>query len=628
MRQRYLAAVRASVLALGLVWGLSAGLSARAAEPTTAPVSGLVKINEAVKAVEAQSSQVSREAAAGGNQDRRNTMTYIEQVKMFLDKKDYTGARSKAQDATQNMRTADYQIAWNQLLALINKECEAQRLSFPETVKAALENARVKCLQAKTEDQLAGVEDELQSLLEQAQRQEGYNSSTRQLQNAPQTVRTWRDMLAAQEAGNIQQALNYLSNIESNQSRMFTPTEIAKVRTAVQERINADQEKRIAGLAEVVAKAATAEDCQKALDKFSSETRNPGYPNRGGEGGRLSKAALTVQAWISAWQEMNAGRIRHALAILNQPRGGGFDPMSGSQLGWDYGVIPEATWKARKAELSKMITEEGTKILEPELKQYVELINQADTLDAMLDAIKKSPLDNNRNINNEQNRFDNLTVITEINAWTSEVAVLAGIREDLANNRFKNVVISWVGNPSANMNPDMIRYRNNGVIQTGYRWKEKTQTLRQELLLQALTHYSQIPNLKIVGTESPDQMLLRVADEAFKAQDYRKVLRALDAYRTAFNGAGPAPEWLLSDTRGCAAYLAGLNYEEAEVPMAAARSYIAVLAETGSRVPVKAASERLKKLRQKYPEAVDAAATQPAAVSEKPKDVEKINPKE
>jgi hypothetical protein len=610
---------------------LSGWMASAASVPTTAAAAG-GKHDEALKAVEALLTQSHAADANGERSDLRTTSTYLGQVKAALAKKDLFTARDAAQNASRSLQTPEFQIAWSQLLAQLNKDCDEFRSGFPDLAKAALDSARSKCLAAKGEDELEGVDEELQELAAQAshvtatgERFVGMRDSLfARLQNAAQAVRTWRDMLAAQTAGNTQQALNNLANLENNQSRLFTPTAIAKVREAINDSANAVVDRRIAALAEAVAKAGSLEDCQKALDKFNKEPRGGisynSYNGMSGDFTRVQRASQTVQTWINVSSAKAAGRPRQALSLLGQDVR--LNPGVVANTNLDYTVIPQKTWTDLRTELTQMVAEESKVIREPELKQFVELVDKAQSLDALVDAARKSPLEPGRMSYGypgagfaQSSQFDNQSVVSEIAALAQDVNTLGAMREDLANSRFRNILMSWaapanartVTGTTANVSVTVTTIRSGT-----HRWKERTQALKQDMLLQALARFSQIPDLKAEANESPDQMLLRIADTAFKARDYRKVLLALDAYRITFYGTETTPEWLASDLRGCAAYLAALNYEAAEVPLAAAKCYMTVLGETGSHVPTKEAGERLRILRQKFPEAVSAAASQPS----------------
>jgi hypothetical protein len=145
----------------------------------------------------------------------------------------------------------------------------------------------------------------------------------------------------------------------------------------------------------------------------------------------------------------------------------------------------------------------------------------------------------------------------------------------------------------------------------------ETMRLRTMLLLSVLPRYLELPdNPQPKAGENPSDFLLRIAREGAAQNDWSRVARALDAYRTsafghAAYGNRPAPAWIGADMEACQQYVAGQNLEKAGRYVPAILAYQRAIRTVGQYGPQKAAGERLALLEKEQPAAFQEAGKEP-----------------
>lgn len=160
---------------------------------------------------------------------------------------------------------------------------------------------------------------------------------------------------------------------------------------------------------------------------------------------------------------------------------------------------------------------------------------------------------------------------------------------------------------------DVARTIESRTEKTAHRWSDWTNQLVNELVVAELETTGQLQGLKPKQGETVRSMLLRTADEAVEQEDWTRVYRVLEVYRTIFSANARSEAWVDAEIQGCQSFVTAQRFEAAGNILGARDAYFAVLALHGERVPIAQSRARLADLRKNHPDVFQAPVGVPAS---------------
>ena len=540
--------------------------------------------------------------------DRRRSQQALVNIQEALDRQDYSSAAQLARSTTSQMRTAPFREVWltlqPALAATASKGANEIADEFKQFVAAAPEAIQ----SAKSSEDLDPLALQLRRMQQRIERRSNSGDdraaadlTREQVQYAIQSVENWRPVVEAEAAEDYGRALGAIRNFEGNDRRgpLLPRAFVTAKRKALQEKADAQFDASIKGVREAVAVAKTAAAVEAALAPLRERlesTQNSPYGSYGNGANALQVELVAGTAYASALRNEAEGKPRAALASLQNGSSGAPQMM---RRGSPARIIPEEMLAVKIATLQKMIASEATDIREPEVKAAAEPVSAAQDLAGFVAATAQA-----NNFIGDSTRIDNRTLAVEFQSAAADAVALSRMDSLLAANQYGPF---WQFNSQFASQGGAL---SSGSIAQPHRWRDRVNAFRLDLIRRAILASAPFA-AKAADGETPDKLLLRIADESAKRGDYAGVLRALQTYSVAFYTPTTVPAWLSADLLGVNAYLAGSNFDRAGQVTDAASQYLAALALTGPHVPTESIIERMKSLRAADPKAVDSA--KPAA---------------
>lgn len=550
------------------------------------------------------------EVLALDRSERERYRQALDEIERLLADNNLVEARQRAQNALQMASSSDGRKFWTDIFNDLDRKYSTLRDNYPETVRLAILASGEAANTAKKPSELDKPLAELRTLQNQGAKLGTMNyreESWARLNAAVERVRSWQAVLDAEQSGDKAGALSAVNDLLTQAARGSSvsvtsssgmsvsysapaiPSRdvmIAKQKELYQS-VEALETEFLTQLAPKLAAAATPDAVQRVSDEYEAGVKR--FAARSGSGGgTFERARVTLTGWQKLVNAQSMGRYRDAVTSLDQLVQG--NP--------DFRLISSRQFAAKREELAKQSSAQSDRIDEPGLSQVVELLDKTSGADALADASGNLT----KLLGQWQQGYvgDRMSSLlgNEVQSAVLDARSLAMLKQYTEARQFSRV---WMLGAS------------DAATGVPHRWRKKMLAARTELFTRAILAAFPIPKIEVKGPdESPDRMLIRVAEESLAKGDYKATLLSLDAYRVVFYPTGARPSWLDSGINGCSLLAAGDNFADAGQHVDAARAYRTILMLTGPFVPAKDAGVRLSKLGEKQAAAVASAATQPA----------------
>jgi len=149
-----------------------------------------------------------------------------------------------------------------------------------------------------------------------------------------------------------------------------------------------------------------------------------------------------------------------------------------------------------------------------------------------------------------------------------------------------------------------------------HRWTARIAQLERKLAIDAITSTGQLEMLQPRDTESIGALLLRTADQAADSQDWQRVFRLLETYKSLYGSQVSGQAWLQAELTASKAFVEAQSYERAGDVARAIGAFRVVLTQAAARVPRADAEARLRELKKLHPKFFEPKTSRGA--SEKP----------
>jgi len=515
--------------------------------------------------------------------DRRNALRQLENVERYVENGDFRNANRYADQLGSGLRKLRHPRL-KELVQELRKAIDTKRTQ--QARELSEEGLR---LMSGVEEALkaAARQDDLLPLIDllaaQERRMSKVSSSMatarleivrQKLRYAGQLLKAWGKVLVAEEIEDPGMAIENLDRILSNASYMgLVPTKRVRAKRAelvkaAETTLNADLAALKARMAEAKAPEALAA-IQSDFETFyhRSERSFRNHPLRY----RLDACREALRYWADVLREEAAGEIGAAMQSLNN--------MENSYRHRPCPLLPEQAVAAKRATLTKRLFDEQATVgsqLVRTIDARIKTVRSIEELLSLQSALRFAVSSGGRRYQESE----------EIRALLSDLTALAGMQRGLMSGRYGRAYPMHIG------------------TQAGHRWGDVVSAYYNQLALEMVAASCRLGKLQFrKPNQSVAELLLAMADKAAEKADWQRTERILDAYRLGCCTNDEAqPGWLKGELAACRAFLAGRNLEQAGQHRAAAKAYRTVLEQTGTRVPVKEATKRLRALEQTQPE--------------------------
>ena len=510
--------------------------------------------------------------------------TWQEALKDF-EKGDLSSASSKVSSASNRARSP---FGSTLPPSFFDETGEAWAAYWRSYVGKELEEAKRNLAAAKTPAEAMRVNDALTNLQHFQFSDRAMGLGTIRRINISHTIsREWADLLRAEADGKDRNALNTLDQI-GNEAReegmIVSPTDIDAKRQAIYAAVGQKVRATLDSAGKQLVAVRTPEEtqlmengldqCQEILDRRGNEYSDLIL--------KIAQWKRVAQAWrgvIGAQNNQDSDAMLRSLNELARVSAGG-DPL-----------VPGAAVEEKRKLAASFSPESPTSPTGAWLA----------TLPDRITGINKAN--------------DVATLLTEIRAHLVTLSASATLRDEIYHLQSDLNALSSFATACEQGRVFFWFGLNSSVVGAPHRWQKQTAEVRARLATKALATQLGKPELatRSLDMVSLEQTILKLADEAAKGKDWRRVYDLLQVCASSDARLGPEGSHMNEELAGIAEFFAAERLEKAQQWPEAVRSYQNVLRRMGNRLPIDEATERLKVLKQEHPE-VEAHAAQPAPV--------------
>ena len=525
-------------------------------------------------------------SATGAMRDMAMVANNVTQVEGQIANQDFENARRFIRQWMQNTASPQIRKMLEDLLAEVEKLAKDRDEKLRAKARDILDRASAACLVAKKEEDLAPVMEEMRDFMESELNSGRWRRASRwqqEFNNALQFMDRWQEFVAARAAGSLDAALQALQQLSGYSSKLVPRSKLMEIQKELAPKAYAGFKEQIEKSGAQLAAAKTAAQAAEAADAISTA-----YDDMNRFGGSMPSslrmlfegAQQAAREWRAILQFEEQGRPAMALQRLRNLEQNNYS---------DFRILPAATLVAKRAALVK-------KMMEGAGDAGSELVAEVDRVVA---GIKSgADLANARTKVERLQRvagFEGDPIQQSLYRLMSDLALLETVyRQAQGGGETAGLgTISWRG----------------GYSVEGHPWQKPLAALRETLLAEVVRVRFELPEMAKAKGADLSAKIEGLADEAFGKSDWTRLLRVLNALRFAsgipdYTAAGVAvPRGSAAgEAAAVASFLSGQNLEKAGQFSAAAESYREVLRQTGKRVPVKAATERLLAISKDHPE--------------------------
>jgi hypothetical protein len=525
-------------------------------------------------------------SASGAMRDMAMVANNVTQVEGQIANQDFENARRFIRQWMQNTTSPQIRKMLDDLLAEVEKLAKDRDEKLRAKAKGLLEKASAACLAAKKEEDLAPVMDEMRDFVESELNTGRWRRSSRwqqEFSNALQFMDRWQEFVAAQAAGSLDAALQALQQLSGYSSKLVPRSKLMEIQKELAPKAFAGFKEQIAKAGAQLAAAKTAAQATEAADAISTA-----YDDMNRFGGSMPSslrmlfdgAQQAAREWRAILQFEEQGRPAMALQRLRNLEQNNYS---------DFRILPAATLVTKRAALVKKMME-GAGDAGSELTAEVDRVVAGIKSGADL-ATARTKVERLQRIAGSEGD----PIQQSLYRLMSDLALLeTAYRQAQGGGETASLgAIPWRG----------------GYSVEGHPWQKPLAVLRETLLAEVVQVRFELPEIaKAKGTDLSAK-LESLADEAFAKSDWTRLLCVLNALRFSSGipdyvaaGASVSRAGAAGEAAAVASLLSGQNLEKAGQFSAAAESYRDVLRQTGKRVPVKAATERLLTISKDHPE--------------------------
>ncbi len=488
----------------------------------------------------------------------------VPQLQAYVQRGDFVNARRIVRTWQRRTESDALQKLCQAVIGHLEKKLDETETPLVDRADDLIERATQACRTAQT----AGEMDEIgDSLFEFRNFEMGNYNASRTLQRVRQRidgamrfVETYQQYLDALTNGDRRQAMQHLSQMtQSNYGynmRLLSLSEIAERRRSLETALMEEATAALDRISETVAQDASLEavqTLQSELDELYTTTMHGGSLNA--LRSRLERSRSSLQTWIGVLLAEANGDVHHALEQLRTMQESGYR---------DLQLIPPQVVVAKHQSLVARLDEER-----PAYDAQVTTLLEAVRTAADVQAVRL--------------KLEALRLGATSSTGRQELALLAA---DLDR------VMAMYRALEAGQYDQV--WSESVVAEGRHRWLAQVTALRSAAVRKAIAATAGLDAFEPANAqETPAAGLLRLADAAAAAGQWRQTYRLLDVYAMAF-ARQSRPAWLTAELTGCQAYLAGRQLEEFGQHEEAAESYMTVLRQVGERIPRKEAAERLE----------------------------------
>lgn len=509
-------------------------------------------------------------------EEARNMRGHYQNLDQMIMRGDMANARMMVRQWISTTESPDLKNIYQSLLKHIDERLNSVQAAYATQIDDLLKRAADACRTAKTGSDLDGVTAEIEDLRQGGMPgEQRFSRLRRRLDGAVNFLQQWDRYLAAREAGSISGALQVLREMSSRdygyRTQLLSSDELAKLRTELEYQASEQINSMVFAPQAVPAAGASIADWEKYLENVQSAYELVNASNFGSRSFTTRRRIDVLNNAMNYWMQMlyleRAGNIRGALQQIQNIESNAFV---------DGVVITAERLDAKRSNLAVMLANQS-KEDRPMFKDIDAAIRDLRT-PADLSAVSRRLV-----------AYENFSGAgsDEVRSLRNDIHSLIRLATAVEDGR--------IG--------DYANYQYGVSGDLPHRWSSATREVRKQLVFRVIVVSTGLNDLgQPKEGESIDTLLLRVADEAVKKGDWRRVLTVLDALRRyAYSNSQP-PLWLAGEIDSVQTFLAARQYEDAGEFAFAMSHYLAVLRNTGNHVPVKEASDRLAVLRKDHPE--------------------------
>jgi len=511
-------------------------------------------------------------------EEARNMRGHYQNLDQMILRGDMANARTMVRQWISTTESPDLKNIYQSLLKHIDERLNSVQAAYVIQIDDLLKRAADVCRGAKAGSDLDGVLGEIEDLRQGGlPGEQRFSRLRRRLDGAVNFLQQWDRYLAAREAGSISGALQVMREMSSRdygyRTQLLSSDELAKLRADLERQASEQINSMVFAPEAVPAIGASIADWEKYMENVQSAYELVNASSAGSRSFATRRRIEGLNNAMNYWMQMlyfeRAGNIRGALQQIQNMESSAF---------LDGTVITAERLDSKRATLAVTLASQSRDD-RPMFKDIDSVLRDLRT-PADLSGVSRRLV-----------AYDSFS-----GAGSDETRAL---RNDV------NALIRLAAAVEDGRIGDYVNYQNAVSGDVPHRWSSATREVRRQLILRVIGVSTGLSDLgQPKEGEAIDAMLLRVADEAVKKGDWRRVLAVLDALRRyAYSNSQP-PLWLAGEIDSAQTFLAARQYEDAGEFAFAMSHYRAVLRNTGKHVPVKEASDRLAVLRKDHPELI------------------------